>query len=110
MMSVLLPTVLQFIGLTANVIGAFLMASAYLNRTGLLTLPSILWSGLFCGNTARGAARLYDGDGTVTHASDKQIRIASRNALKFFQGLSFVALGFLLQAIGMLWQMASDFP
>jgi hypothetical protein len=79
-----LATILQLAGGVLEIGGALMMANAHLNVIRLRHLPRLLLSALVRGRMARGSARL---DGVFSQDD----RLAS------LQGLSAIALGFVLQ-------------
>ena len=80
--------VLQLIGLALEIAGVLLMANLYTGIVPLRQLVYLLFSALFRGAEAAGAVEM-----ATLHLEDR---------LAALQGLAFIGLGFLLQAIGVL--------
>lgn len=83
-------SVLQLIGGALALVGTFLVANIYLN-VPTLSKPHALISALKRGHTAKQIADGFD----LTVETKKRILIV-------LQGLAFIALGFVLQAVGMV--------
>jgi hypothetical protein len=87
-MSSLWQNIFQLVGAICEIAGVVLMARVYVNLKVMSTLYTML-SGLLRGKRARNRAKTM-----------KQLpALAEQQHLASFQGLSFIALGFLLTAI-----------
>lgn len=91
----------QLLGLTLEIIGVLLMANLYVGLVSLLGAIPLLASALVKGKAARGAVYLLQDESPATSSSAGQ-PVNQDNKLTSLQGLAFIGLGFLIQAIGVL--------
>jgi hypothetical protein len=75
----------ELISIYFEVLGVFRMARRYTNMATFFLRITILWSALFRGTVATGAATLGDRN--------------REQALDVLQGLAFIAVGFLLRSV-----------
>lgn len=94
-LSLIGPDLLQVVGLLLQLAGVLLMANGYTNFVHPGDLVALLSSALWRGKSARGAAALQ--------------KLSQEKKLASLQGLAFVGLGFLVQALGTGWAMVLTF-
>lgn len=89
------------LGLVSDVAGALLLSYAYFAITRPRDLPRAFLSALVRGGFSRGIAAV-DVPKREADASLDTARRNERNRLRALQGVAFLALGFLLQAVGLV--------